>query len=98
MNGCISVVDRSCFSYQVAGGRTTSLKTVVDVIRKSLVTNRSSFPSGASSCHFIVFGRCSGVDSGARTAESVPSRCLRKYSLPLPAVSYTHLRAHETVL
>ena len=28
MKGCMSVVDRSCFSYQVAAGSTTSLKIV----------------------------------------------------------------------
>src|SRR5699024_5088719 len=84
MNGCMSVDERSYFSYQVAAGRTTSEKSVVDVMRKSLVTRRSSLPRGASSRHVIVLGRRSGPASSARTAESVPSRCLRKYSLPLP--------------
>ena len=84
MNGCMSVVFRSCFSYQVAAGSTTSEKIVVLVIRKSSVSNRSSFPSGASSRQTTSFGRASGGASVARTEESVPSRCLRKYSLPLP--------------
>ena len=48
-NGCMSVVLRSCFSYQVAAGSTTSEKIVVLVIRKSSVSSRSSLPSGASS-------------------------------------------------
>src|SRR5690625_7810097 len=48
MNGCISVVDRSYFSYQVAAGRMTSECNVWLVIRKSRVTTRSIVPSGAS--------------------------------------------------
>ena len=83
-NGCMSVVLRSCFSYQVAAGRTTSEKIVVLVCRKSIVISRSSFPSGASSRHVTSTGRWPSGVSVARTEESVPSRCLRKYSLPLP--------------
>ena len=83
-NGCMSVVFRSCFSYQVAAGRTTSEKTVVLVCRKSMLISRSSFPSGACSCHFTSRGRLPSGASVARSDESVPSRCLRKYSLPLP--------------
>ncbi|CPU65201.1 Uncharacterised protein [Mycobacteroides abscessus] len=80
----MSVEDRSCFSYQVAAGSTTSENSVVDVIRKSSVTSRSSLPRGASSRHVIDRGRRSGPDSAALTAASVPRRCWRKYSLPLP--------------
>ena len=47
-NGCMSVVFRSCFSYQVAAGSTTSENIVVEVCRKSSDSSRSSFPSGAS--------------------------------------------------
>jgi len=79
----MSVVLRSCFSYQVAAGSTTSLKIVVDVCRKSRLSSRSSLPSGASSTHVMSRGRLSGGVSVARTEEVVPSRCLRKYSLPL---------------
>src|SRR5581483_11084418 len=82
-NGCRSVEERSTFSYQVAAGRTTSEKSAFEVIRKSIVVSRSSFPSGASSRQTTSEGRSSGGDSSARTAGSVvPSRCLRKYSWP----------------
>ena len=47
-NGCISVLDRSAFSYQVAAGSTTSESMVVEVIRKSIDISRSSLPSGTS--------------------------------------------------
>jgi hypothetical protein len=47
-NGCMSVLDRSCFSYQVAAGSTTSENSVVDVIRKSNDSSMSSLPTGAS--------------------------------------------------
>ena len=83
-NGCMSVVLRSCFSYHVAAGSTTSEKTVVLVCRKSMHISRSSLPSGASSRHVTSTGRWDAGVSVARTEESVPSRCLRKYSLPLP--------------
>src|SRR5665213_187323 len=79
--GCISVEERSYFSYQVAAGSTTSEKRQLLVIRKSMVVKRSSLPSGAASRHTTSRGRTSGGDSAARTAESVvPSRCRRKYS------------------
>ena len=32
--GCMSVEEMSCFSYQVAAGRTTSECSVVEVLRK----------------------------------------------------------------
>ena len=82
-NGCMSVVDRSCFSYQVAAGSTTSLKIVLLVIRKSMVNSRSSLPSGASSAHRTrVRVAGPGPASVAVAALSVPSRWRRKYSLP----------------
>ena len=83
-NGCMSVVLRSCFSYQVAAGRTTSENIVVLVIRKSSESRRSSLPVGASSCQTTSFGRAPSGASVARSESSVPSRCFRKYSLPLP--------------
>ena len=81
-NGCMSVDDRSCFSYQVAAGSTMSASSVELVIRKSSATRRSSLPSGASSRQVTSRGRRSSGVSSARTDEWVPSRCLRKYSLP----------------
>ena len=69
--GCMSVVLRSCFSYQVAAGSTMSENTVVLVIRKSSASSRSSLPVGASSRQTTSCGRASGGASSARTA----SRC-----------------------
>ena len=46
----MSEVLRSFFSYQLAVGSTMSEYTQVVDMRKSSVTSRSSFPSGASSC------------------------------------------------
>src|SRR6266540_2304568 len=86
MKGCMSEVLRSFFSYQVAGGRTMSEYMHVVDMRKSSVTRRSSFPSGASSCHTTshdFFFPCS-PSSLPITPWLVPSRCLRKYSCPLP--------------
>ena len=82
-NGCMSVLDRSCFSYQVAAGSRTSPNRPVEVIRKSMLTSRSSLPSGVSSRQVTSCGRSSSGVSSARTALAVPSRCLRKNSLPL---------------
>ncbi|CAM5672788.1 hypothetical protein SANTM175S_10606 [Streptomyces antimycoticus] len=63
--GCMSVLDRSCFSYQVAAGSTRSAKRVVEVIRKSSASSRSSFPRGARSCQVRSAGRRSGGISSA---------------------------------
>jgi hypothetical protein len=80
--GCMSVVDRSCFSYQVAAGSTTSEWRVWLVMRKSRVSIRSTFPIGASSLHRTSRGRrCSGVSSSV-AAESTPSRWRKKYWSP----------------
>ncbi|CAB4597453.1 unannotated protein [freshwater metagenome] len=79
----MSVLDRSCFSYHVAAGNKISPKRPVLVILKSIETSKSNLPSGASSCHFTSRGLASGPFSSARTELSVPSKCLRKYSLPL---------------
>ena len=81
--GCMSVLDRSYFSYQVAAGSTMSESKVVDVIRKSADSSRSSFPPEPRPP-----GRRRAVarrrrSSSAMTLEWVPSRYLRKYSLPL---------------
>ena len=99
-NGCMSVEDRSCFSYQVAAGSTTSESSVVDVIRKSALTSRSSFPSGGSSCQATLEGRgVSGFSppspSVPRRLEWVPRRFFRKYSLPL-ALEPKRLERHST--
>src|SRR6266849_347861 len=86
MNGCISEVLRSFFSYQVAVGSTMSEYMQVVDIRKSSVTRRSSFPSGACSCHLtsIGFFLPSSPRSLPITPCLVPSKCFRKYSCPLP--------------
>ena len=56
MNGCMSEVLRSFFSYHVAVGSTMSeYKQVVDM-RKSSVTSKSSLPSGAFSCQATSLG------------------------------------------
>ena len=47
-NGCMSVIDRSCFSYQVAAGSTMSVQAVV-VMRKSTLTQGRACPRGISS-------------------------------------------------
>jgi hypothetical protein len=82
----MSVLDRSCFSYQVAAGSTTSDSSVELVIRKSIDTSRSSLPAGpppsARSRHVTSRGRSSGGVSVARRFEPEPSRCSRKYSFP----------------
>ena len=65
-NGCMSVLDRSYFSYQVAAGSTTSENSVVDVIRKSSVSSRSSLPAGASSRQRTSRGRGVRRRLGAR--------------------------------
>src|SRR5699024_4923542 len=82
-NGCMSVEERSCFSYQVAAGNTRSENSVVDVMRKSSVVTRSSLPSLASSRHTLSRPRCPSGGWSARNDESVPRRCWRKYSSPL---------------
>ena len=55
-------------------------------MRKSSVTSRSSLPSGASSCQTTSSGFCPPKlpRSLPCTPWLVPSRCLRKYSWPLP--------------
>src|SRR5215472_2083948 len=81
---CMSVEERSYFSYQVAAGSTTSEKSALLVIRKSMVVIRSSLPPGATSLQTTSRGLTSGGDSSALTAGSVaPSRCFRKYSWPV---------------
>src|SRR5690625_3498852 len=81
--GCMSVVDRSYFSYQVAAGNTMSDNRVELVIRKSSVVSKSSLPIGASSCQVTSRGRCSSAVSSALIVCSAPNKWLRKYSLPL---------------
>jgi hypothetical protein len=81
----MSVIDRSCFSYQVAAGSTTSEYSPVVVIRKSTLTSRSSFPRGISSRQRTSAGRsASGSASASGPSWVEPSRWRRKYSCPLP--------------
>src|ERR1039458_5754952 len=86
IKGCMSDVLRSFFSYQLAVGRTMSEYMQVVDMRKSSVTSRSSFPSGASSRQTtsVGFFLPSCPRSLPITPCLVPSRCLRKYSCPLP--------------
>src|SRR4249920_2930135 len=85
MNGCMSLVLRSFFSYHVAVGSTMSEYRHVVLIRKSSVTRRSSLPSGAFSCQTTSSGLASSAPRSLPwTPLLVPSRCLRKYSWPLP--------------
>src|SRR5699024_2234069 len=79
---CMSVDDMSCFSYQVAAGSTISETKVVEVLRKSVVSIKSSFPWGASSCHLIDCGRWFSGSSSAVASESTPSRWRKKNSVP----------------
>ena len=81
----MSLVLRSFFSYQVAVGSTMSEYRQVVLMRKSSVTTRSSLPSGALSCHTTSVGLASSAPRSLPcTPWLVPSRCLRKYSWPLP--------------
>ena len=85
MKGCMSLVLRSFFSYQVAVGNTMSEYRQVVLMRKSSVTSRSSLPSGALSCQTTSVGLASSLPRSLPcTPWLVPSRCLRKYSWPLP--------------
>ena len=82
----MSEVLRSFFSYQVAVGSTMSEYMQVVDIRKSSVVRRSSLPSGASSRQTTSSGFWPPKlpRSLPCTPWRVPSRCLRKYSWPLP--------------
>src|SRR5699024_8419458 len=86
MKGCMSVVDRSFFSYQEAVGSTTSEYSAVVDMRKSKVTTRSNLPSGAGSRHLTSSGLAppSAPRSLFCKPHWVPRKCLRKYSSPLP--------------
>ena len=83
INGCISVDERSFFSYQVAAGRTTSEYIGVETIRKSISTTRSNLPIAPLSRQIISWGltRSLGLASNPFSA---PNKCFIKYSAPLP--------------
>ena len=85
-NGCMSVIDRSYFSYHVAAGSTTSEYSPVVVMRKSTLTSRSSLPRGISLAPAHArraLARRAAARPAARRA-AAPSRWRRKYSWPLP--------------
>src|SRR3546814_8900007 len=86
MNGCMSDVLRSCFSYQVAVGSTTSEYSAVVHMRKSSVTSWTSLPSGASSRHLISSGLTSPISPRSFPCRPcfVPSMCRIMYSWLLP--------------
>src|SRR5690625_3021040 len=73
----------SNFSYQVAAGRTMSENSPELVIRKSMLTSKSVFPSGGTSVTFTSSG-CQEFFASVITWLSAPMRCLAKYSCPLP--------------
>ena len=80
-NGCRSVLERSCFSYQVAAGRTTSEYTHEPFMRKSIVVNRSSLPTGASSlpldvARALLGRRLGAAHGGVGDAEQVAEEVL----------------------
>src|SRR5690625_1154974 len=79
--GCISVEDKSSFSYQVAAGKTISAYIGVVVILKSIATSKSSFPS-TSSRHLISSGFISSLGL-ANKLSVAPNKCFIKYSCPL---------------
>src|SRR5699024_4934077 len=81
--GCMSVLLKSLFSYQVAAGRMISEYSDVPDMRKSTLTSKSNLPSAASSLQVTSSGRRLAVSSFINPWE-VPRRCLRKYSCPLP--------------
>src|ERR1700674_5242992 len=95
----MSEVLRSFFSYQVAVGSTMSEYMHVVDMRKSRVTSRSSFPSGASSRQTTSVGFCAPSSPSCLpiTPCEVPSRCLRKYSCPLPDEP-SRLERHTNIL
>ena len=72
------------FSYQVAVGSTMSEYRQVVLMRKSSVTNRSSLPSGPGYAIRPLGLGIVGTQVLPCTPWVVPSRCLRKYSWPLP--------------
>ncbi|MNM87255.1 hypothetical protein D3C81_994300 [compost metagenome] len=82
MNGCMSDVLRSSFSYQVAVGSTMSPYRQVVLMRKSSTVSRSSLPSAAGRT-LTSLGVIASFSS-PNTAFCVPSRYFRKYSCPLP--------------
>src|SRR5699024_5709575 len=80
-NGCMSVDDKSSFSYQVAAGNTISAYIGVVLIRKAIANNKSSLACNSSrhftSCSFISSIAC------ANKLLVAPNKCLIKYSCPL---------------
>ncbi|CKF45994.1 Uncharacterised protein [Streptococcus pneumoniae] len=53
--------------------------------------SKSSFPSGASSCHFISSGRNESLSSFINPFV-VPNKCFKKYSCPLPELEIKFAR------
>src|SRR5690606_38507404 len=83
IKGCISVLLISYFSYHVAAGRTISENRPELVIRKSILTNKSVFPSGGVSEMCTISG-CQELSASAITWCSPPIKCFAKYSCPFP--------------
>ena len=83
-NGCMSVVEMSCFSYQVAAGSTTSEYSAGAVIRKSIVVTRSSLPRAPRRARRPPSGAAPAATPRRGPRPRTPSRWRRKYSWPLP--------------
>src|SRR5699024_873577 len=79
-NGCMSVDDKSCFSYHVAAGKMISEYKGVAVILKSNDISKSNLPS-VSSLHLISSGLASSLGSAIKP-DLAPSKCFIKYSCP----------------
>src|SRR5699024_5443581 len=81
--GCISVLDKSYFSYQVDAGKITSEYNAVPAILKSRLISKSSFPSAAFLRHLISWGRILSSSEFNNPCDA-PNKYFKKYSCPLP--------------
>src|SRR5690606_8247547 len=81
INGCMSVLLISYFSYHVAAGRTMSEYNPVPCMRKSILTNRSSFPAGVSP-EFSISETDKFSGSPPNGWPCVPNKYFKKYSCP----------------
>jgi hypothetical protein len=72
-NGCMSVDDRSCFSYQVAAGSTMPENSVVEVIRKSSDSRINDYAVR------IIKGK-DNCSSGSRTSVFYQRNRIRQFS------------------
>ncbi len=96
-NGCMSVLERSCFSYQVAAGSTTSENSVVEVIRKSSDAAGRACPPAPRRATSRRCGRCPRAPRSARServgAEQVAQEVLVALGRRAEQVGPPHGRA-----